>query len=263
MEKDEIQKQVKELMNMWIVPTELFNICSHIYWLHELDAADIEDTARFIWSFCQINKGKLNKDKFKYLIDNVEYGLLHPMEKLNPSIVGTEEYELRYKAIELFINMSCEVAMTDDFIYILQAENINERIKLYQKHPDYKNMFTYKSREEVWFNKYLEQAKAGINPDDIKVDEEVVNKEYELNLNKIREKDKRVRYRDIEMIDADTKETVHIFNDRNECIEMTGISKARLSQIITSCKDPNHNSWHTWKDKNNNRRYYFKEKYKE
>ena len=268
MDEKELKKQVREIFNKREVPTELYRAISNIHWLHELDAADIEDAVKFMWAFATINDYKMNRETFDYMINQIEYALLHPMEKMSPGIVTEEETKLRYKSIELLINIVCEVGMGDNIFIVIPANNVVERIQQFKENPKYKDMFTYKSTEDIFFKKYLEQYKAGVAAEDIKVDLDECEKEYELNLNKIRDKDKRVKYRDIEMIDVDTKEVVHTFKDREECIEMTGISKSRLSQILTHNKISQrelykYNGWQSWKDKNNKKSYYFHEKYKD
>lgn len=266
----ETQEEVKVLFNKRAVPTELFRVCGHIYWLHEIDCADIEEAVKFMWAYADINDFKMMRDKFDFMIQKVEYALMHPMEKMSPGTITEEEHKKRYLAIELLINMTCEVLFDESgLIYVLPViEEMPERIEQYKMHPKYKDMFTYKSQDQVFFDKYLEQYNNGVPLDKIKVDMDEVEKEYQLNVNKIRDKDKRVKYRDIEMIDADTKEVVHVFKDRTECMEMTGISKSNLSQCITSAKVQKnsiykYNGWRRWKDKDNNKYYFFREKYKD
>ena len=267
MDEKELKKQVREIFNKREVPTELYRAISNIHWLHELDAADIEEAVKFMWAFATINHYKMNRETFDYMINQIEYALLHPMEKMSPGIVTEEETKLRCKAIELLINIVCEVGMGDNIFIVIPANDVVERIQQYKENPKYKDMFTYKSTEDIFFKKYLEQYKAGVAAEDIKVDLDECEKEYELNLNKIRDKDKRVKYRDIDMIDAETKEVVHTFKDREECIEATGISKSRLSQILASCKIYHggiyaYNGWQSWKDKDSGKYYHFREKYK-
>lgn len=267
--EQETHEQVQALFKKRAVPTELFRACSNIYWLHEIDCAEIEEAVKFMWSYAEINDFKMVFDKFNKMIQIVEGQLMHPMEKMSPINVSEEEHKKRFLAIELLVNLTCEVYLTDPLVYILPViEGMPERIEEYKKHPKYKDMFTYKSKDDVFFGKFLEQYKNGVALEDINVDMDEVEKEYQINANKIREKDKRVKYRDIEMIDVDTKEVVHTFKDRAECMEITGISKSRLSQILTSCKVQRsgiykYNGWKSWKDKNNNKYYYFHEKYKD
>lgn len=266
---EEITRKVNELMNKHKVPVELFRAMSHIYWLHEVEAAEVEDAVKFIWAFSEIYDNKLTKESFKRMINKIEEGCLHPMEKMAPEAISQEEWDLRFKAVELLVNLVADVYYTSDgYIYVYKVEDIPARIEEYKNSDKYRDMFSYNTEGDIFFKKYLKQYLAGIPVDQIKVDQDEVTKEYEENLNKIRPKDKRVKFRDIEMIDADTKEIVHVFANREECIEQTGISKSNLSQCISSTKVQKnsidkYNNWRKWKDKSNGKYYYFHEKYKD
>jgi hypothetical protein len=266
---EDVTKKVTEMMNKHRVPAELFRAMSHIYWLHEVEVAEIEDAVKFIWAFSEIHNNKLNKESFNRMITRIEQGCLHPMEKMQPESITKEEWDLRYKAIELLVNLVAQVYYTaDGYIYVFKIEDIPARIEEYKNSDKYRDMFSYNTEGDIFFKKYLKQYLAGIPEDQIQVDENEVSKEYQQNLNKIRAKDKRVKFRDIEMIDTDTKEIVHTFSNREECIEQTGISKSHLSQIIASTKVQHssankYDGWKKWKDKNNGKYYYFREKYKE
>lgn len=268
MEDNEIKEKVKAMFTKRPVSTELFTVCGHIYWLHEVDCADIEDAVKFMWTYAEIHYYKMNKEEFNTMISYVEYGLMHPMEKFNPDILGTEEHKLRFLAIELLVNIVCEIKYTTSDIFVIPVEDLHERIEMYKNNPKYKDMFTYQTQGSVFFKKFMEQYKKSIKPEDIKVDMEEVEKEYNINLNKIKDRDKRVRYRDIEMIDVDTKEVVATFESRQDCMDATGVSKSRLSQILMACKIQRngiyqYNGWKSWKDKTNGKSYYFHETYKD
>lgn len=266
-----IYEAALKMMDSFEVPYEIFRIRHSIYWLHEIEDYEIEQTVKSLWCYAELHKGRIPRSKYDYWLKGIEYELMHEMEQWNPDIVSSEEHKLRFLAIELLINICSYIVYTDDFVYItplITDEEIETRIEDCKKNPRYKDMFTYTTKENIFFKKYLEQYKSGVPMEEIKVDLDECEKECEINKNKIRDKDKRVKFRDIEMIDADTKEVVHTFKDRAECIEMTGISKSRLSQILTHNKIQQrelykYNGWQTWKDKDNNKTYYFHEKYKD
>lgn len=267
--KEEQKKEIKNTFEKkWTIPVELYRVRDEIYWLHALDCIDFEDAVKFIWTFSEINGYKMHLSKFNNMIKDIEYGLLDKMERFNPDILSEEEKKLRKKVIELLINLTCKVNLTADYVYIMPASDIPQRIEEYRKRDKYKDMFERKTVETIWFHKFLEQKNKGIDPKNINIDMDEVEQEYNINLNKIRERDKRIRYRDIEMIDADTKEVVHKFSDRAECMEKTGIDKTNLSKCITSTKVQRNSAdkyagWRKWKNKLDNKYYYFKESFKE
>ena len=272
--KEEINKEIHEaavkLFNSQEIPAELYYACHQIYWLHTIPTIDVENAIKYVWSMAQYRDYKLHPVTFINMIKKVEEGLTSEMEWINESLISEEEHKLRKKAIELLINIVCEVTVVKDlYTYVYPVRNrevMVERINKYKNDPKYANMFKYKSRDAIFFSKFYEQYKAGVPLDKIKVNQKEVDDEYnDKVVSNVMAVDKRVRNRNIEMILVDTDEVVQVFSTRAECIEKTGITKSRLSQCLNSSRDPHRCYWHKWKEKTggkDGKKYYFHEVYK-
>lgn len=272
--KKELDKKIHEdavkLFNKQEIPAEFYHACSQIYWLHTVPTVDVESAVKYLWSMAEYKGYKIHPVTFMQMIKKVEEGLTSEMEWINESLITENEHKLRKKAIELLVNIMCEVVVVKDlYTYVFpvkEKEKIIERINKYKNDPEYANMFQYKSKGAIFFSKFYAQYKAGVPLDKIKVNEKEVDAEYNNTVvANIENVDKRVKNRNIEMIDVETNEVVQVFSTRAECIEKTGITKSRLSQCLNSTKDPNKYSWHKWKEKTggkDGKKYYFHEIFK-
>ena len=259
------QQKANENVIWFHFPSELYYKLEKMPYLRQGSVYDIRDIIQVIFDNVVDSRYKMSKEKLNKLIQYIV-----KVNNYNYSFVSKEEKDLRFLVIEYLINLVCNIQAVEDDNYLIamidSKEGIIKRFEELKEKDRYNDLYNWHSEEADEANRILHQVgvKAGYSNWKEIYDEEgnpiVPEAEQQKQSKKEAGTDKRIKKTTIHVLDGDTRELIKEYTTREDIISEYGISKSRLSECITSCKDPNWQYWNRWKDKLTGKRYYFKEK---
>lgn len=246
-------------------PKELYPKLLKMPYFRQGTANNIYSNIKVIVNAVISSNYRMNKNTIRKIIEYIV-----KVNNYTYSWINEDEQRLGYTAIEYLLNLVCNIQAVDNDNYLIamipSKPEVAQRFEFLKENKRYNDLYFWHNEEEDEANRILHQVgvKAGYSNWNEIYDEEgnpiVPEAEQQKQSKKEAGTDKRIKKTTIHVLDGDTRELIKEYTTREDIISEYGISKSRLSQCITSCKDPNWQSWNRWKDKLTGKRYYFKEK---
>lgn len=266
-------EEIVDLIMECEIDDEIIDRISELYFLRHIDNNEINRIIRWIWCWIVQNNyvpTKEDMEFLKYKISN--YLLKNCIPEYYEFDFTSKEKNYRNLAVDFLVNVfesgGRSVDESDETIYhmiICDKEDVFKRIDHLSSVDIFKPLFEFEDEGKDMFHKLvlekfgvdLSTKKPGSTSIDINTDIKV-EKPKNISKKELKE-DKRIKYKDILMIDVNTMKAVKTFKSREELINELNVNKSTLCDCIRSTKDPNVPKWRKWKS-SNGKKYYFKEK---
>lgn len=262
--------QYRDAVRHFVIKSNVLRVFDKVYFLRKLDVGTIDDLVKMVWYFLDMCEIKFAPTKEEYIhLHNAMVRVVNRDLTRDQKFTNISVDEKRYKdlAIDFIISIATLSGRgAESGMYYIEP-NWDEMLPKFEgakKVEKFYPLFNYEEDEDVKYFHKVVKERMGIDLDKKTDDAPVPTSSLKSSTLNVSKKelgtDKRIKNRNILMIDVDTDEVIKTFSNREELLNEVGISKSNLSICITANKNPNKGSWRKWKNKDDGKRYYFVEK---